>query len=98
MSLCRLSAARGMASIGSLLDQVTHETPLKETLQYPTGKEKWTRADVKVRRPGPSAPMLPEGWGLTGNGVAAGSRWAGGGAPGPGPAARRHHSGLARPR
>lgn len=38
-----------MASVGALLDQITFEIPLKEALQYPKGKEKWTRADIKVR-------------------------------------------------
>lgn len=43
-------AVRSLASVGALLDQITYEIPLKEALQYPKGKEKWTRADVKVRR------------------------------------------------
>ena len=40
---------RSLASVGALLDQITYEIPLKEALQYPKGKEKWTRADLKVR-------------------------------------------------
>jgi hypothetical protein len=42
-------AVRSLASVGALLDQITYEIPLKEALQYPKGKEKWTRADLKVR-------------------------------------------------
>lgn len=38
-----------MGSIGAMLDQIAHEVPLKEAIQYPQGKEKWTRSDVKVR-------------------------------------------------
>jgi hypothetical protein len=37
-----------MASVGALLDEITFEIPLKEALQYTKGKEKWTRADIKV--------------------------------------------------
>lgn len=39
---------RSMASVGALLDEITFEIPLKEALQYTKGKEKWTRADIKV--------------------------------------------------
>jgi hypothetical protein len=53
-----------MASVGALLDQITFEIPLKEALQYPKGKEKWTRADIKVR----SGEMM-EGWRGGGAGV-----------------------------
>lgn len=50
-----------MASVGALLDQITFEIPLKEALQYPKGKEKWTRADIKVRWCGQEGRERQEG-------------------------------------
>lgn len=50
-----------MASVGALLDEITYEIPLKEALQYPKGKEKWTRADVKLAADGLAAGFLDLG-------------------------------------
>jgi hypothetical protein len=102
-------AVRGMASIGVLLDQVTNEIPMKEAVQYPDGKEKWTRKAVKViiqllchQISGvySRAWYSPLAWCPTTPPPpppphAAGGRWVGGWIPGPGPQARGHHFGLA---
>lgn len=57
----RAGAVRGMASIGVLLDQITNEIPMKEAVQYPDGKEKWTRKAVKLAADGLAAGFLDLG-------------------------------------
>ncbi|TFJ85986.1 hypothetical protein NSK_002806 [Nannochloropsis salina CCMP1776] len=54
-------SVRSMASVGALLDEITFEIPLKEALQYTKGKEKWTRADIKLAADGLAAGFLDLG-------------------------------------
>jgi len=41
------SSPRTDGGIGSMLDAIVAETPKKEALQYPCGRKKWSRSDVK---------------------------------------------------
>jgi len=44
---CFTSSSQKEGGIGSMLDAIVAETPKKEALQYPSGRKKWSRSDIK---------------------------------------------------
>ena len=41
------NSSRTEGGIGTMLDAIVAETPKKEALQYPSGRKKWSRSDIK---------------------------------------------------